>query len=86
MIIGGKRKTSSRVIAIHIDGVLKVVPLSRRIFEGRFKKLLGHTPHEEITRVRMNRVKELLTETELSLAEIAERTGFEHVEYLSADF
>jgi LacI family transcriptional regulator len=71
---------------INIEAVLKVVPLSRRKFETRFKKLLGHTPHEEITRVRMNRVKELLTETELTLAEIAERTGFEHVEYLSAAF
>ncbi len=71
---------------INIESVLKVVPLSRRLFENRFKKLLGHTPHEEITRVRMNRVKELLMETDLSLAEIAERTGFEHAEYLSAAF
>ncbi|MDB6122658.1 MAG: xylR 3 [Pedosphaera sp.] len=71
---------------INIEDVLKVVPLSRRIFESRFKKILGHTPHEEIIRVRMNRVKELLTETELNLAVIAERTGFEHVEYLSTAF
>lgn len=71
---------------INIEDVLKVVPLSRRLFESRFRKLLGHTPHEEITRVRMNRVKELLTGTKLSLADIAERTGFEHVEYLSAAF
>ncbi|HZQ48375.1 MAG TPA: substrate-binding domain-containing protein, partial [Verrucomicrobiae bacterium] len=71
---------------INIEDVLKVVPLSRRLFESRFKKLLGHTPHEEIIRVRMNRVKEMLTETELPLADIAERTGFEHVEYLSAAF
>jgi LacI family transcriptional regulator len=71
---------------INIADVLKVVPLSRRLFESRFKKLLGHTPHEEIIRVRMNRVKEMLTETDLPLADIAERTGFEHVEYLSAAF
>ncbi|EEF62340.1 AraC family transcriptional regulator [Pedosphaera parvula] len=71
---------------INIEAVLKVVPLSRRVFEGLFKKILGHTPHEEIIRVRMNRVKELLTETELNLATIAERTGFEHVEYLSTAF
>jgi LacI family transcriptional regulator len=71
---------------INIEDVLKVVPLSRRVFESRFKKILGHTPHEEIIRVRMNRVKELLTETELNLAAIAERTGFEHVEYLSTAF
>lgn len=71
---------------IHIESVLNGLPLSRRAFESRFKKLLGHTPHEEITRVRISRVKELLAETELSLAEIAERTGFKHVEYLSATF
>lgn len=71
---------------INIETILKVVPMSRRLFEIRFKKLLGHTPHEEITRVRMKGVKELLTETDLSLNEIAERTGFKHVEYLSAAF
>jgi len=71
---------------ISIESVLDGVPMSRRAFESRFKKLLGHTPHEEITRVRISRVKELLTETNLSLAEIAERSGFKHVEYLSATF
>ena len=38
---------------INIASVLEVVPLSRRLFESRFKNLLGHTPHEEIIRVRM---------------------------------
>lgn len=71
---------------IHINSVMSGLPLSRRAFESRFKKMLGHTPHEEIARVRINRVKELLTETDLSLADIAERTGFRHVEYLSATF
>jgi LacI family transcriptional regulator len=71
---------------INVEQVLKHIPMSRRLFESRFKKLLGHTPHEEIIRVRMNRVKEMLTETDLSLADIAQRTGFEHVEYLSVAF
>ncbi|MCH1440487.1 MAG: helix-turn-helix domain-containing protein, partial [Rubripirellula sp.] len=46
----------------------------------------GRTPHEEITRLRMGKVKELLTGTELSLSEIASRTGFRHDEYLSVAF
>jgi LacI family transcriptional regulator len=71
---------------INVEDVLSAVPLSRRLFENRFKKLIGRTPHEEIIRVQLNRVKQLLSETELSLAEIAERTGFEHVEYLSVVF
>jgi LacI family transcriptional regulator len=48
--------------------------------------MLGRTPHEEIIRVQLNRVKRLLGETDLSLSEIAERSGFEHVEYLSVVF
>jgi hypothetical protein len=49
------------------------LPWSRRAFESRFKKLLGRTPREAIARIRINRVKEGLTETDLALAEIAER-------------
>ena len=34
----------------------------------------------------LNRVKDLLRETDLSLIEIARRAGYEHVEYLSVVF
>lgn len=71
---------------INVDDVLKRVTISRRILESRFGKLIGRSPHEEIVRVRLARVKELLTETPLSIQEIAHRTGFRHVEYLSAAF
>lgn len=71
---------------IKVNDILEVVPLSRRALEGRFRKLLRRTPHEEILRVKLSRVKQLLTETDLSLSIIAERTGFDHVEYLSAMF
>ena len=71
---------------IDVADLLKVVPLSRRILEKRFVKLLNHTPHAEILSVRVNRVKQLLTETQLSLEEIAERVGFDHPEYLSVVF
>jgi LacI family transcriptional regulator len=56
------------------------------MLENRFKRLLGRSPHEEIVRVQILRVKELLGETDLPLAEIAERAGFRYVEYLSAVF
>lgn len=60
--------------------------LSRRVLEKRFHDLVGHSPHEQILRVRFARVKSLLLETDLSLAEIADRTGFTHIEYLSVAF
>ena len=69
-----------------VDDVMDAVPLSRRVLDHRFKQLLGHTPHEEILRVQLQHAKQLLTETSLSLAAIAARSGFKHVEYFSVAF
>ena len=71
---------------INVSDVLRAVPLSRRVLESRFRAALGRTPHEEITRLKIGKVKELLTGTDLSLSEIASRTGFRHDEYLSVAF
>lgn len=71
---------------INVSDVLKAVPQSRRVLESKFRKLIGRTPHEEILHIQMNRAKELLSQTDLSLEEITERTGFEHNEYLSVVF
>ncbi len=71
---------------INVEDVLSAVPLSRRVLESLFRKYLGRTPHEEIVRLKIERVKLLLAETDLSMAEIARRAGFPYVEYLSAAF
>jgi LacI family transcriptional regulator len=71
---------------IRVSDVLKQVPLSRRVLESRFQNTLGRTPHQEIQRHRINRVKELLLETDLSVGRIAELAGFEHAEYMAAAF
>lgn len=71
---------------ITVDDLLRAVPMSRTVLERKFKKLLDRTPHEQIIGVRIERVKELLANTDLTLAQIAERAGFGHVEYLSVAF
>ena len=71
---------------IGVSDVLRHCPMARRTLEARLKTLLGRSPNEEIQRVQLNRVKELLTGTDFSLAEIAERAGFRHTEYLSVVF
>jgi len=71
---------------ISVDDVLAVVPMSRRVLDKRFRDLIGRTPHDEIGRLQVQRVKELLMETELPLATIAERAGFRYVEYMSVVF
>jgi LacI family transcriptional regulator len=78
------RESAGRTICV--EDVLRVVPLSRRVLESRFRRLVGHTPHEEIVRVRLRRVEELLIETDLPLKSIASRTGFPSVQYLICAF
>ena len=71
---------------IRVSDVLRHVHLSRRVLESRFQKSLGRTPHEEIQRVRTNRVKSLLLDTDFSISQIARHAGFEHGEYMAAAF
>ena len=54
--------------------------------QRRFQKALERTIHDAILAERLRKVKELLAETQLSLPEIAQRTGFAHSEYLSTVF
>jgi transcriptional regulator GlxA family with amidase domain len=52
------------------------------VLERRFEMFLGRSPNDEIVPVRLDRTKQLLTETNLTIEEIAERIGFGTVSYL----
>jgi LacI family transcriptional regulator len=71
---------------IDVSNVLRAVPMSRSTLDRRFLKILGRSPKDEILRVRLNRIKELLAETDLPLSIIAEKVGLEHLEHLSRIF
>jgi LacI family transcriptional regulator len=63
---------------IRVDDVAGHVALSYTTLKRRFRRLLARSVHEEITRVRMQRARELLTETEMTLPQIAHAAGFRH--------
>ena len=71
---------------ISVKDVAKAAGLSDRTMERRFTKILGHSPKEEVLRVRLGRAKQLLAETDFSLTWIAEKIGLEHTEYISRIF
>jgi LacI family transcriptional regulator len=71
---------------INVADVVKQVRLSRTLLERRMRQALGRTPGEEIVKVRFGRVQRLLADTDLSLAEIADRCGFEHPQYMAESF
>jgi len=71
---------------IGVEDVLDHVAVSRSVLQQLFREMLGRTIHDAIIEMRIQRVKQLLTETELSLTSIAERAGFSYAEYLSTVF
>lgn len=71
---------------IDVNDISEFTSLSRRQLERRFRAELNRTPHEEITAVQIDRVKQLLRETDMTLEQITELTGYRHRERLGAVF
>ena len=69
-----------------VERILREVPIARSSLERRFRKYVGRSPQAEIRDVQLKRARRLLRETDLPLAQIAERTGFKHSEYFSVVF
>lgn len=61
---------------ITVEDIVKQTSLSRRILENRFRRYLGCTPFQEMRRVQIERVNTLLRETNLTIEQIADETGF----------
>ena len=72
--------------AIRVHDVVAAVGLSRSTLERQFRSVMRRSIHEEIERVRLERVKELLQSNELTLKQIAARTGFRHLTYFNRMF
>jgi AraC-like DNA-binding protein len=53
------------------------IGLSRSAFSARFRELVGESPKRYLTRCRLAKAATLLHATDLSLATIARRTGYE---------
>ena len=71
---------------INVADVTEFSSLSRRQLERRFRDQLGQTPHELITMTQLDRAKQLLRESEMTLDQIAPIAGYSHKERLSAVF
>ncbi len=71
---------------IGVTEIPAVSPMARTQLERSFRRLIGRSPREEIERVRMLRVKELLIRSTLPISAIAEEAGYEYPEYLTVAF
>lgn len=71
---------------ITIEDLLEHVPLSRRTLERRFLAVLGRSPKDEIARVQLGYVEQLLSATDYSIEKIAQLAGFRYVQSMCAMF
>ncbi len=64
--------------AIGIDDTLRISGLSRTALFKAFKKDIGQSPHAVLTRIRLDKAKIMLRETDAKLHDVADACGFNH--------
>jgi AraC-like DNA-binding protein len=95
---GGMRLSRRKMQQIHdyvqanlrgragVDDIARHAGLSRTQLVRRFKATTQKTTHQFVLEVRIREVKALLAGSRLTLAQIAERTGFANASHLSSVF
>ena len=63
-------------LRIQVDDVAVAVSASRRTLERRFRESLGRAIADEITRLRLERAKRRIVETDAPLKDVARESGF----------
>jgi LacI family transcriptional regulator len=72
--------------AIQVDDVLQAVSLSRRSLYNRFAQILGRSVHEEIKRVRVDKLAQLLVSTNVPISHIASTLGYSDIKNIARYF
>lgn len=71
---------------ISVEDAANYAGLSIRQLQRRFKPAVGHTAAREMQLARVERVKELLSRTDVALSQIATQTGYANEYYLGKNF
>jgi LacI family transcriptional regulator len=71
---------------IKVPQVVNAAAISRSGLETRFTSALGYSIHTAIAHTRMERVRRLVSETDMPLKQIASDTGFKSVQHMTTLF
>ena len=71
---------------IHVEDVAQHVHISRSSLEHRLKQAIGRTVYQEVQRTRILCAQQLLADNQLPIKQVAYRTGFSSVQYLTRAF
>ena len=78
------RKNSNR--PIQVGDIIAAVLVSRRSLEQRFRNIIGRSIFREIRRARVERISNMLVETNLPIAQIALDLGFSGIDHIARYF
>lgn len=73
-------------LGITVQDICESLNISRRLLERRFFRSVNRTVHDEIAIVQMNRAKDLLQNSHMSLVSVAKAVGFSNASHLSLAF
>ncbi len=71
---------------IMVDSVIEFCPMSRSHFHATFKKMTGKTLIEYLTHIRLQKAKQHLRSSDMSIADVASHTGFATPSYFGKKF
>jgi LacI family transcriptional regulator len=71
---------------IQVDDVIKALHISRRSLHDKFVGSLGRSVYNEIKRVRIDLIKQMLLETDLTISDIAFKLGYDSTNHIARYF
>ncbi|MGH9902353.1 MAG: helix-turn-helix domain-containing protein, partial [Pyrinomonadaceae bacterium] len=71
---------------LSLDDLAREAGMSTFHFAREFKRATGTTPHQHLIKLRVERAKALLVESEMPLAEVGLRSGFSHQSHFTRLF
>jgi LacI family transcriptional regulator len=78
------RQNAKRLI--QVDDVINYLSVSRRNLHDKFVKTLGRSVYDEIKRVRIDLISQMLLETDLSISDIALSLGYDNTNHIARYF
>lgn len=72
--------------ALHLEDIAATVNLSPIYFHSIFSMALGQSPHEYLTKIRIEQAKKLLWDSSVPISDVAERCGFGSQQYFTKIF
>ena len=71
---------------IQVGDVVNVTMLSRRVLERRFRSMIGRSIFDEIKRVHVDQIAEMMLQTDMAVSEIALSLGYINAKHIARLF